>query len=55
MARDGKDFVAAHVGRCTAGQVSFELIEVGGSANTLVHNPPAAKPEVFTDRDPILI
>ena len=34
-------------------QVSFELVEVGGVANTLVHKVPAAKPEVFGDRDPI--
>lgn len=34
-------------------QVSFELVEVGGAANVLVHVPPAAKVESFTDRDPI--
>ncbi|MFO1344023.1 OmpA family protein [Casimicrobium huifangae] len=52
-ARDGKDLWLRMSADGPQAQVSFELIEVGGSANTLVHNPPATKPEVFTDRDPI--
>lgn len=53
LARDGKDLWLRMSADAPQAQVSFELVEVGGVTNTLVHNAPAARPEVFTDRDPI--
>ena len=44
MAQGGKDLWLRMVADAPQAQVSFELVEVGGAANTLVHKAPGAKP-----------
>jgi len=51
--REGRDLWLRMAADAPQAQVSFTLIEAGASANVLAHLPPAAKPEVFSDRDPI--
>lgn len=53
LMRDGKEIWMRMKMDAPQAQVNFDLIEIGGAANTLVHNAPAAKPETFGDKDPI--
>ena len=53
LKRDSKEIWMRMKMDAPQAQVNFELIEVGGAANTLVHNPPAAKPENIADKDAI--
>ena len=51
--RDGKEIWMRMKMDAPQAQVNFELIEIGGAANMLAHNPPAAKPETIGDKDAI--
>ena len=53
LTRDGKEIWLRMNADAPQAQVSFELIEVGGVASTLAHNPPAAQPERIGDKDAI--
>lgn len=53
LKRDGKEIWMRMKMDAPQAQVNFDLIEIGGAANTLVHNAPAAKPETIGDKDAI--
>lgn len=53
LKRDGKEIWMRMKMDAPQAQVNFELIEIGGAANTLVHNAPAAKAETIGDKDAI--
>lgn len=53
LKRDGKEIWMRMKMDAPQAQVNFELIEIGGAANTLVHNPPAVRPENIGDNDAI--
>lgn len=53
LKRDGKEIWMRMKMDAPQAQVNFELIEIGGAANMLAHNPPAAKPETIGDKDAI--
>lgn len=53
LKRDGKEIWMRMKVDAPQAQVHFELIEIGNAASTLVHNPPAAKPEAIGDKDAI--
>lgn len=53
LARDGREQWLRMSADAPQAQLSFELVEIGATASTLVHAAPAARPETFTDRDAI--
>lgn len=53
LAANGRELWLRMSADAPQAQLSFQLVQVGGVASTLVHRVPADKPESFTDRDPI--
>lgn len=53
LKRDGKEIWMRMKTDAPQAQVNFELIEIGGAANTLVHNAPATRVETIGDKDAI--